>query len=143
VFPWNYPYPYYYPTYYPYYYEEPVAIPQWYERDGCPPPLSNNCTQLTVTPRWSTTCFLPRYRYLRNVYGADASALASAIAREEAPDCPFPAQSGAAAEYMRRIQLAVAVLLNADGLAPAPGSRPAEAATIQQPWMRALLTGWI
>jgi hypothetical protein len=146
VFPWHYPYPYYYPTYYPYYYEEPV-VPQWYGPEGCPTPLSSNCTQLNITPRWAGACFMPRYRYLRNVYGADAEALASAIAREEAPDCPFPAQSGAAAEYVRRIRLAVAVLLNSEGVPvryppPSPGPRPAEAAGIQQPWMRALLTGW-
>lgn len=145
VYPW-------YPYYYPYYaYAGPTYYyytqPDWYAPETCPPALSEDCTELTPTARWATSCFLPRYRYLRNVYGTDYERLASAIAREEAPWCPFPARSGAAAEYQRRVELAVAVLLNAEGVPvpypPAPPTpRPRDADSIQQPWMRALLTGW-
>jgi len=90
---------------------------------------------------------MPRYRYLRRVYGDDSDALASALSREEAPWCTFPARSGAAAEYERRIQLAVAVLLNTEGVpvsypGPPLTPRPRHADSIAQPWMRALLTGW-
>ena len=138
---WYYPYSYYYPSYAGY------AQPDWYQPETCSPPISDDCSQLQPTARWATSCFLPRFRYLRNVYGDDYERLASALAREEAPWCAFPARSGAAAEYARRIKLAVAVLLNADGIPvrypPAPPTpRPGDADSIQQPWMRALLTGW-
>lgn len=139
---WYAPYSYYWPTYYAY------AQPTWYQPETCPPALSQSCTELTPTARWAASCFLPRFRYARQVYGNDYEAIASSIAREEAPWCPFPARSGAAAEYERRIQLAVAVLLNADGIPvrypPAPPTpRPPDADSILQPWLRALLTGWV
>jgi hypothetical protein len=143
VYPW-------YPCwYYPYTHCQPRHYPQptWYRPDTCPPPLSDDCTRLQISARWATSCFMPRYRYLRNVYGDDPEVLSSALAREEAPWCSFPARSGASAEYGRRIQLAVAVLLNADGVPvrypPAPPTpRPRNADSVAQPWMRALLTGW-
>lgn len=145
VYPWYpysyYPYSYYYPTYATY------QQPEWYQPETCSPPISGDCTRLQPTAMWATSCFLPRFRYLRNVYGDDYERLASALAREEAPWCSFPARSGAAAEYQRRVQLAVAVLLNSEGLPvryppPPLTPRPGDADTIQQPWMRALLTGW-
>lgn len=143
VYPW-YPYWYYPYTYVPTY---AYSTPPWYRPESCQAPLSDDCTRLQVTARWATSCFVPRYRYLRNVYGDDAEILSSALAREEAPWCSFPARSGAAAEYERRIQLAVAVLLNAEGIPvryppPPPTPRPRDADSIAQPWMRALLTGW-
>jgi hypothetical protein len=138
---WYSPYSYYYPNYGAY------TQPEWYQPETCAPPISDDCTRLQPTARWATSCFLPRFRYLRNVYGDDYERLASALAREEAPWCSFPARSGAAAEYQRRVQLAVAVLLNAEGTPvryprPPLTPRPANADSIQQPWMRALLTGW-
>lgn len=145
IYPWfpyyYYPYAYYYPNYYAY------QQPAWYQPQTCPAPLSDDCRELQPTARWATSCFLPRFRYLRNVYGSDYERLASALAREEAPWCAFPARSGAAAEYERRIKLAVAVLLNAEGSPvpyppPPPTPRPRDADAIRQPWMRALLTGW-
>ena len=146
-FPW---YPYYY---HPYTYAQPTSVylvsqPLWYQPETCPSPLADGCTKLQMTARWATSCFMPRFHYLRTIYGDDAVALASAIAREEAPDCPFPPQSGAAAEYERRVKLAVAVLLNAHGVpVPYPAGlrtpRPPGASSVRQPWMRALLTGWV
>lgn len=145
IYPW-YPY-YYYPAAYDVAYTGAVQ-PSWYQPESCPSPLSTDCRTLQPTAMWATSCFLPRFQYLRNVYGEDYESLASALAREEAPACPFPARTGAAVEYERRIRLAVAVLLNADGIpvpypAGPPTPRPPQADSIQQPWMRALLTGWV
>lgn len=147
VYPWD---PYYYTpyTYLPVAVPYPVYQPYWYNPEACPRPLSRQCTRLQVTGRWAASCFLPRFRHLRRIYGNDATALASAIAREEAPDCPFPTQTGAASEYERRVALAVAVLLNGEGIPvayppPPPTPRPPNADAIRQPWMRALLTGWV
>jgi len=124
--------------------------PRWSRPEGCPSPLGNNCTRLAITPRWGATCFMPRYHSARARYGNDYESVASAIAREEAPNCPIPSISGAAAEYLYRIQLAVAVLMNSEGQ-PVPypkppaglGPRPAEADEINQPYLRALLTGYV
>lgn len=139
VWPW-------YPAYYyPYLYGP--TYPSWYRPEGCPPPLLSGCRTLNITGRWASSCFLPRYQYLRRLYGADWQALASAIAREEAPGCSMPPITGAGVEYLRRVQLAVAVLLNAEGYnvpypPPPVTPRPPGADQILQPWMRALLTGW-
>lgn len=140
VWPW-------YPAYYyPYVYGP--EYPGWYQPQSCPPPLVDGCRRLNITARWASSCFLPRYQYLRAQYGVDWEALASAVAREEAPDCPFPATTGAAAEYARRVRLAVAALLNAEGYTvpyppPPVTPRPLDANQILQPWMRALMTGWL
>jgi hypothetical protein len=116
-------------------------------RATCSPPLLGNCTVLNITAQWAMACFIPRYHALQRVYGTDYERLASAIAREEAPDCPFPPTTGAAYEYQRRIHLAVAILLNMQGQAvplpdPSVSPRPPTANLIALPWMRALLTGW-
>lgn len=150
---YNYPqYPYYqWP--YTYYYQnaaEPTGIgPQWYQSKNCPAPLSLDCTRLTIGPRWANFCFMPSYQQERLRFGTDFVGLAVAVARRNAPWCPIPPQTEEAQEYMRRIALAVAVLSNASGGPqapypdPPPGPRPPIADTIAQPWVRALMTGWI
>lgn len=131
----------------PYY---PRLAVNWFgdNEPACAPPLQRNCRRLNITPRWANECFVPTYRRLRAQYGPDPAMLSSAIARDQAPDCAFPTTTGAGAEYERRIQLAVAVLLNREGYPttypPSPPTpRPRQADTIRDPWLRALLTGWV
>lgn len=114
----------------------------------CADPLQNQCRRLNITPRWAHECFITSYRRMRQLYRGDAELMTSAIARELAPDCPFPTKTGAGAEYERRIKLAVAILLNREGIPtpypPEPVTpRPPEADTVREPWLRALLTGWV
>lgn len=150
---YNYPqYPYYqWP--YTYYYQnaaEPTGMgPQWWQSKNCPGPLSLDCQRLTIGPRWATFCFMPTYQQERLRFGTDVVGLATAVARRGAPWCPIPPQTEAGEEYVRRVAFAVAILSNASGGPqapypdPPPGPRPALADTIAQPWVRALMTGWI
>lgn len=119
-------------------------------RTTCPRPLSVDCSKLTITGRWAAACFLPSYVRQRKIHGDDFEAVVRGITYSEPLPCK-PQSVGptpAAVELSRRIRLSTAVLMRQEGVvvampqAPAY-SRPAGADRIRQPWMRALLTGWI
>lgn len=117
-------------------------------RGRCPPPLNPGCTQLTITPRWAVVCFKPAYHRMRRRYGHNLEAISNALVAEQAPMCRFGEDaSGIEIEFLRRVKMAVAILLNQEGFVvrypEAPHyPRPARADRIRQPWLRALLTGW-
>lgn len=124
----------------------PALQIEWGRR--CPPPLTGDCRALNVTPGWAIGCFMPRYYDLRRAYGPDAQAIVHEILVHETPQCHLIPLTAAEQELHRRIALAVAVLLRRDGFAvdlpPMPSSpRPPRANRIRQPWLRALLTGWV
>lgn len=124
----------------------PALQIQWGRQ--CPRPLTADCYALNVTPSWAIGCFMPRYYELRRIYGADAQAITQEMIVQETPQCHIVPVTAAEQELQRRIALAVAILLRRDGFAvdlPALPTtpRPPEASRIRQPWLRALLTGWI
>lgn len=81
------------------------------------------------------------------MWGANAAALADEIAAELAPDMRIDPRTGAERELKRRIELAVALLLNAEGIPTRYPQEPRSPRPLQipvgPPWYRALLTGWI
>lgn len=125
------------------------AWPSFVQRRGCSLPISDDCAQLLVTPRWAVACFKPAYHQLRLRHGNNYQAIVDDLMVRELPTCAFDRPStGAERELRRRIALAVAVLLNSEGVPvryppEAVFPRPARANRISQPWMRALLTGWV
>lgn len=131
LWPWNYAVP----------YAVPVEIPL------CPPPFDNG--RLFVTPRWATECFAPTYESARALWGGNAAALSTEILLQIMPDAAIGVpMTGPERELRRRIDLAVAVLLGAEGIPtrfpPNPVTpRPVGARRIAVPWIRALVTGWI
>ena len=114
---------------------------------GCTPPLTADCAQLQITPRWAIACFKPAYHRLRNYYGNNVEGLIEALMAYES-NCGDAPMRGAQHELHRRIVLAVAVLMNREGVPvtyppTAQFPRPSQADAITQPWLRALLTGWL
>jgi hypothetical protein len=86
------------------------------------------------------------YNRMRLMYGADLDAISRAIVELEAPGC-WNSSTNPAQEFRYRVRLATAVLLRMEGvnvpLPPPPsGPRPSQASN-DQPWLRALLTGWV
>lgn len=118
-------------------------------RAGCSMPISGDCTQLNITTQWATACFLPTYRKLRAVHGDDFESIYDDLVQKELPTCSLMGVStGAEYELLRRVALATAVLMNSEGVPvrypPDPVTpRPARADHITQPWLRAMLTGWV
>jgi hypothetical protein len=91
---------------------------------------------------------MPRYYELRARYGADYEGIVHDLMLHETPHCHLEPVTGAEIELQRRVELAVAVLLRLDGVdVPFPPNpaypRPLRANRIRQPWLRALLTGWL
>jgi len=91
---------------------------------------------------------MPRYYELRSAYGPDYHGIVNDIVLQETPQCHLEPLTAAEREFQRRVSLAVAVLLMRDGVAvqlpPMPHTpRPIQADRIKQPWLRALLTGWL
>lgn len=87
---------------------------------------------------WAASVFLPMYCRMRQLHGNDFPAIVRSLA----------ARTGADPELGRRIALSTAVLMRAEGIEiPMPVQptfpRPPNAESIRQPWLRALLTGWI
>jgi len=115
---------------------------------GCRPPISSDCSQLQITPRWAVACFKPTYHKMRARYGENFPAVLQGVLVQVAPDCnTTEPQRGAEHELQRRVALAIAVLMNREGIPvryppEARFPKPAVAASITQPWLRALLTGW-
>lgn len=129
--------------------EQRYRWPLFVLRKGCAAPLSSDCTQLQITPRWAIACFKPTYHQLRRQYGDDYQVIIDELLQVEAPQCDDAQQPtrGAEHELRRRIALAIAVLMNREGVPvrypiAARFPRPANAEAISQPWLRALLTGW-
>lgn len=104
-------------------------------------------SKLAVTRRWARQCFLRAYHRARQVWGDDADAISAEIVAELAPDLPVVPRDGAHYELLRRIDAAVAALMNSDGVAtPYPDDpvTPRPAALPEGPtWYRALMTGWV
>ncbi len=131
-----------------FYPRQAFAWPTFVLPQGCPPPLSRDCAMLKVTPRWAIACFKPTYHRLRMRYGSNYEAIVNALLDQTVPDCNLRLpQRGAEHELHRRIALAVAVLMNREGIPvryppEARFPKPDVAASISQPWLRALLTGW-
>lgn len=106
---------------------------------GCPSPLSADCTQLQITPRWAVACFKPAYHQLRSYYGNDARTIVEQIVRAAAIHC-IDGQPTRGAEYElhRRVGVAVAILMNIEGVpvrypSTARFPRPLQADAISQP----------
>jgi hypothetical protein len=119
-------------------------------RMTCPRPVSMDCLALTVTGQWAVACFYPSYLRQRRIHGNDYRAVVRGIVVNEPIPCsPQPVgPTRAVLELGRRIALATAVLMRAEGVPVALPNiptyrRPQAADRIRQPWMRALLTGWI
>lgn len=132
-----------------YYPEQAYKWPGFVLRKGCTSPISNNCLSLSITPRWAIACFKPTYHRLRQVHGSDFESVVDDLLLREAPGCSLGVPTtGAEHELRRRVQLAVAALMNSEGIvvrypSQAMFPRPARTQQISQPWLRALLTGWI
>jgi hypothetical protein len=105
---------------------------------------------LQITPRWAVACFKPTYHQLRRYYGDDAQTIVEKLVEAEVPQCRDGQQPmrGAEHELHRRVALAVAILMSLEGIpvqypSEARFPRPLQAQAISQPWLRALLTGWV
>lgn len=105
--------------------------------------------RLAIDEEWAVNCFAPIYQDARAQWGSNAAALATDVLVTVMPDARLgtPA-SGPEYELRRRIELAVAVLLGAEGIptrfpADPVTPRPRNASKISTPWIRALVTGWI
>ena len=104
--------------------------------------------ELRVTGAWIVHCFTPVQRRARSRWGANAPAITLEILAELVPEMRIrEPETGAEWELRRRIELAVAAILNATGT---PTAYPEEARTPRPltipegpPWDRALLTGWL
>lgn len=143
---WYYPYLY-YP--YPMYWRQPWQYQRGYPgRADCQPPLLRECSELNITRRWAIVCFMGAYNRMRNHFGDDYQKIVDEIMRSEAKGCAT-AGTQAAVQLRYRISLAVAVLMRSEGVnvpmpQSPPGSRPEGLErTERQPYMRALLTGWV
>lgn len=91
---------------------------------------------------------MPRFYELKAVYGPDLHGIVNDLLLQETPHCHLEPLTAAERELRRRVHLAVAILFTQEGYAvqlpPMPPTpRPLRADSIQQPWLRALLTGWI
>jgi hypothetical protein len=126
-----------------------VRVPHSTVKPRCSLPLSPDCMRLEVTAEWATHCFYPTYQRLRAVYGDDFYAIYDDLIQKELPTCSLKGvATGAEHELLRRVALATALLMNREGVPvryppDAITPRPARADHITQPWLRALLTGWI
>lgn len=141
--PWGVPYLYPYPY--------PVVEVQELEAlpvSSCPPPPIV-AGHLAIDEGWAATCFWPAYADARDQWGNNATAIATTVLLAVMPDAALGVPStGPEHELRRRIELAVAVLLSAEGTPVRmprnpPSPRPLRASQIVTPWIRALVTGWI
>lgn len=132
-----------------YYPKQKYNWPDFVLRKGCKSPLSADCLKLQMSPQWAIACFKPTYHRLRAIHGDNYEAIVDDLITTEAPGCSFGVpQTGAEHEFYRRIYLAVALLMNHEGVPvryppDSHSPRPQKADHISQPWLRALLTGWV
>lgn len=125
------------------------ALPKFVQRRECIAPISDDCMTLQMSAHWALVCFKPRYRELRRVYYDDIETIVDDLLALEVPQCNVGrANTGAEHELRRRVALAVATLMNSEGIPvryppKAVYPRPLRATQIGQPWMRALLTGHV
>lgn len=121
----------------------PIAAPGL----ACTAPIGNG--RLAIDEAWAYRCFAPAFDQARAQWGNNAVGLSTDVLLAVMPDAALgvPA-SGPEHELRRRIELAVAILLGAEGIPTRfppnpPTPRPRVASTIATPWVRALVTGWI
>jgi len=134
--------PYYYAGYYPW-------GPSRYGMPGrqdCSAPLSKDCLVLFVTKRWAIVCFMWAYNLARERSGDNLGAVTASILHDTGP-CAT-ANTEAASELRRRVRLAASVLMRGEGVevplpTPPNATRPPDAERYRQPWLRALMTGWV
>lgn len=127
----------------------PVAAPLTYDAQSpvCTSPIEGGV--LVIDGRWAVECFWPAYAEARLQWGGNASSLAQEILLQIDPGASIESVGrGAEDELRRRVELAVAVLLNDDGIPTkyprrAVTPRPSRADQIRVPWIRALVTGWV
>lgn len=110
----------------------------------CPSPLSADRSRLQLSPRWAIACFKPSYHRLRLKHGSDYKSIVDAFLQDNIP-LGRP-RRGAEHEFHRRVALAVAVLMNQEGIPvqyPRLSRFPRSSKDdhISQPWLRSLLTG--
>jgi len=80
-------------------------------------PLVDLSGHLVLTPAWATACFIPAYHRARATWGRNAKAITTEVLHEVDPASSVGAPLTAAEyELRRRIAMAVAILLNAEGV---------------------------
>ena len=121
-----------------------VAVPNAPLRDCGSPFVAG---RLRVTSQWALHCFAPAWHRARTMWGGNAQAISTEIVGELVPPMRIVPTTGPEQELRRRVDLAVAVLLNRGGVPtgypPQPRTPRPEAMPAGPPWYRALLTGWI
>lgn len=127
------------------YYGGTFPWPSFVTGRRCPAPISFDCSELRLTAQWGIACFKPMYHVLRVTHGPEPEVIVEEMMRYVG--CR-DAQTAAVAELRRRLGLAVAILINSEGIPvryppPAVYPKPAQAEQFRQPWLRALLTGWM
>ena len=104
---------------------------------------------VVVTPRWAIRCYMPCYYRERTRWGDDYDGVYGDIVHSLVPQASIgKPKNGPEHELLRRIDLATCVLFNQDGIPRrhppvAPFPRPRAASDYSQPWLRALVTGWV
>ncbi len=122
-----------------------VAVPRG-PTQACGQPIMHG--RLDVTPHWIVNCFMPAFARARASWGRHARAISCEIVSDLMPDMTLgDRQTGSEREFSRRVDLAVAASLNADGVPiryprPPVTPRPLEMPP-GPPWYRALMTGWL
>jgi len=96
---------------------------------------------LMLTPAWASACFVPAYHRARISWGPNKTAIATEVTHALWPWASVGRRRPAAeVELHRRIELAVAVLLNAVRYPPPP-AWPLAPQPHAPAWMSALVTG--
>ena len=124
----------------------PIAAPLFVDPDPCRVPIVDGA--LIVDGAWAIHCFWPAYAEARMIWGFSSVNVAIETMLALVPGAAIVATNGAEAELRRRIETAVAVLLNDDGIPTqypkqSMTPRPPRADAIAVPWIRALVTGWV
>jgi len=104
--------------------------------------------RLILTPAWATACFVPAYHRARAAWGPNKKAITTEVMHDLWPWASVRgSRSAAEAELRRRVELAVAALLNAEGTParyPPPPLWPVGLPSPRTPsWLSALITGAI
>lgn len=121
-----------------------IVPPPWRCR-----PVVDPSGHLVVTPAWATACFVPAYHRARAAWGRNTKAITTEVLHEVDPASSAGAPLTAAEhELRRRIAMAVAILLNAEGVPthyppPAVWTYPVQSAfpSPGPAWLVALTTG--
>jgi hypothetical protein len=124
----------------------PEVVPTLVGVEDCVPIQGG---RLLIDEAWAYRCFAPAFDQARAQWRNNAVGLSTDVLLAVMPDAALgiPA-SGPEYELRRRIDLAVAILLGAEGIPTRfppnpPTPRPRDASRITIPWVRALVTGWL